>query len=335
MKHILLCPHVLDYGGTQLSVHHWAKFLDRSKYRVSVLAMRRGGLSEKFEAHYSVYYDDMGYPNITDFIKRLKPDLVHACPPGGKPYDYIARAARLVPVTQTIMCPRRADNLDDVSLSIVPSKYVLSLQSHAGRVVHIDHPFDLSDYDPVFDKGHFGLPKDKIIVGSLGNNRRENDHFLKIARRFKAENVHFAIKVNLKPKYYLKHRLLLSKKRCTIINKYLTEDEKLSFFRSFDIFLYPTSNEAYGVVFLEAMSQKVPIISYNDTAMPEVIGPGGLLAPLNDTGKMSEHLQTLVLDGAKRREIGSAGYSLMKKRNAPQLIAKKYEACFEEVLKNS
>lgn len=335
MKHILLCPHTLDYGGTQLSIHHWAKFLDRSKYKVSVLAMRKGGLSDKFEAHYPVYYDDMDYPGITDFIKKLKPDIVHACPPGGKHYDYISRAARSVPVTQTVMCPRKADNLNDVVMSIVPSLYVLALQTHTEKVIHIDHPFDISDYNAAFNKKHFGLPEDKIIVGSLGNNRRENSHFLKIARQFSEENVHFVIKANLKYKHYLKHRLLLSKKRGTIINKFLTEDEKMSLFKCFDIFLYPTSNEAYGVVFLEAMSQKVPIISYNDTAMPEVIGAGGLLAPLNDIGKMSEHLQTLVRNKAKRRAIGSAGYELMKARNAPLLIAKKYESFFEQVLANN
>ena len=335
MKHILLCPHTLDYGGTQLSVHHWAKFLDRSKYKVSILAMRKGGLSEKFEAHYPVYYDDMDYPNITDFIKKLKPDIVHACPPGGKPYDYITRAAKSVPVTQTIMCPRKADNLNDVSLSIAPSKYVLSLQTHTEKVVHINHPFDISDYNAIFNKEHFGLPNDKIIVGSLGNNRRENSHFLKIARQFKGGNVHFVIKTTLKYKHYLRHKLLLNKKRGTIINKFLTEDEKMSLFKCFDIFLYPTSNEAYGVVFLEAMSQKVPIISYNDTAMPEVIGEGGLLAPLHDIEGMIKLLDGLVKNEEKRRELGLAGYNLLMKRNNPQSIAKKYESFFEQVLKNN
>ena len=198
MKHILLCPHTLNYGGSQLSVHHWAKFLDRSKYKISVLAMSKGGLSGKFEAHYPVYYDDMGYPNITNFIKKLSPDIVHACPPGGKPYDYITEAAKSVPVTQTIMCPRKVDNINDVSLSIVPSKYVLSLQDHTEKIVHIDHPFDSSDYHTIFNKKHFELPDDKIIVGSLGNNRRENRHFFKIARQSNEKNVHFVIKTNIK-----------------------------------------------------------------------------------------------------------------------------------------
>ena len=317
MKHILLCPHTLDYGGTQLSVHHWAKFLDRSKYKISVLAMKKGGLSEKFETHYPVYYDDIDYPNITDFIEKLNPDIVHACPGGGKPHDYITKAAKFVPVTQTVMCPRKASNLNDVAMSIVPSKYVLS------------------DYNATFNKRHFGMPEDKIIVGSLGNNRRENSHFLKIARQANKGNVHFVIKTNLKYKHYIKQRLLLSKKCGTIINKFLTEDEKMSLFKCFDIFLYPTSNEAYGIVFLEAMSQKIPIISYNDTAMPEVIGEGGLLAPLHDTESMTKLLDDLVKNEGKRKELGLAGYNLVMKRNLPQDIAKQYEAFFEDVINNN
>lgn len=64
MIHILICPHALDYGGSQLTVHHWAKFLDKSKFRITILAMKKGGLSDKFEANYRVYYDDVGYPNM-------------------------------------------------------------------------------------------------------------------------------------------------------------------------------------------------------------------------------------------------------------------------------
>ena len=46
MIHILLCPHVLDYGGAQLGVLHWAKHLDKSRFKVTILAM---GKLEFFE----------------------------------------------------------------------------------------------------------------------------------------------------------------------------------------------------------------------------------------------------------------------------------------------
>jgi len=326
MIHLLICPHVLDYGGSQISVHHWAKHLDPSKFKITILAMKEGGLSNKFESNYSVYYDDIGYPNVENYIRRFKPDILHACPGGGTPQKYISKAAKLVPVTQTIMCPRLVSNKNDVSGSIVLSKYTFSLQKNIKDVFQIDPPFDITDYDTKHSTEYFGLPENKLIVGSFGNNRRENSHFMKIVRSYKNNDVHFVIKTNKKYKY------LFGRKRITTINRSLSENEKLSLIRCFDIFLYPTSNESYGVVFLEAMSQNVPIISYDDSAIPEVIGDGGLLAPLNNINKMMELLDELRINDNKRRSIGQLGYKLFRKRNDPKLIAKKYEVFFEKIL---
>jgi glycosyltransferase involved in cell wall biosynthesis len=226
------------------------------------------------------------------------------------------------------MCPRKVGNVKDVASSIVLSKFVLSLQeSGRDNIIQIDAPFDVTDYDVKYDRAHFGLPEGKILIGSLGNARKENSHFLKIARHYGNPDIHFAIKSNQKYKY------LLGRSRITSIERELSENEKLSFINCFDIFLYPTSNEAYGIVFLEAMSQKVPIITYDDSANPETVGAGGVLTPLNDIDKMTEALDSLVKDKEKRTRIGQSGYSLFTERNDPRRIAKQYEAFFEGVMK--
>ncbi|MBE9527608.1 MAG: glycosyltransferase family 4 protein [Proteobacteria bacterium] len=324
MIHILLCPHVLSFGGAQSSLHHWARHLDPSRFKISVLAMAAGGFSEKYEATYPTLYDEPGYPNIGRFISELKPDILHAAPGGGTDLAYITRAAGLTTVTQTVMCPRKAGNVKDVAASVVLSKFVLSLQAPgADNIVQIDAPFDTSDYDVKYGRAHFGLPENKILIGSLGNARKENSHFLKIARHYNNPDVHFAIKSNQKYKY------LLGRSRITSIERELSEDEKLSFINCFDIFLYPTSNEAYGVVFLEAMSQKVPIVTYDDSANPETVGAGGVMTPLNDIDKMTGALDSLVKDKEARARIGQSGYDLFVKRNDPKKIAKQYEAFFE------
>ena len=114
--------------------------------------------------------------------------------------------------------------------------------------------------------------------------------------------------------------------------KSLSEDEKLSLFRLADVFRYPTFHEAYGIVFLEAMSQRTPIISYAESAMPEVIGKGGVLAPLDDRRRMTELLDLLVDSPQQRSRLGNNGYALCTSRNDPQRIAREYEAVFEEAL---
>ena len=326
MKHILICPHYLVYGGSQLGIHHWAKYLDRSRFKITVLAMGKGGLSEKFEAHYPVIYDADGYPGIEKHIKEIKPDLVHAGPPGGKEMEYIKKAAALVPVTQTVMCPRVVSNYNDVVGSVVLSDYVVGLQSRTDRVVKIDLPFDPGDYEIKYDRRHFGLPEDKLVVGSFGNGRRENTHFMKIARRYKGAGVHFVIKTDIK------YRYVFGRKRVSVINRFLSEDEKMSLYDLMDVFMYPTSNESYGLVFLEAMSRGVPVITYDDTANGEVVGKGGVLAPLHDMDAMTGILKRLSLNDAEREELGQRGRELVAGRTDPKAIAAKYEEFFDEAL---
>ncbi len=326
MVHILLCPHRLDYGGSQLGFLHWARHLDRSRFKVSVLAMAKGGLSEKFEADFPVYYDDAEYSHIADHIARLKPDLVHAGPPGGRDMAYITEAARLVPVTQTVMCPRPVGNYDDVAGSVVISQFVHSIQPRKENVIYIDLPFDFDGYEVRYGREHFGLPADKLLIGSIGNPRAENADFLKIARRYKDPGVHFVIKTDKK------YRYLLGRNRVTVINRYLTEDEKMSLMDCLDIFMYPTSNEAYGLVFVEALSRKVPVITYDDSANREVVDGGGLLAPVGDTGKMTGLLERLVADPAERKALGEKGFRFCSVRNDPRTIARKYEDFFEKAL---
>lgn len=291
--------------------------------------MGRGGLSKKFEDEYSVYYDDIEYPQIEKYIKKISPDIVHACPGGGVDHDYIEKAAKVVPVTQTIMCPRQPGNKKTVMKTVVPSEYVFGLQKEVQNVLYIDHPFDILDYklDPKkgYDRKYFQIPHDKIIVLSFGNYRRENKHFMKIANAYKNKSVHFVIRTERKYKYFT------GRDRITVINRKLDENEKISLFNIADIFLYPTSHEAYGIVFLEAMSQKTPIISYCESAMPEVIGNGGLLAPLNDIKHMMELLNHLVMNPDQRSRIGENGYQLVRRRNDPRKIASKYEALFDEI----
>ena len=327
MKRILICPHTLDYGGSQLSVHHWAKYLNNDQFDIHILAMKRGGLSNKIEEHYTVHYDDYEYPNIAKYIDKIAPNLVHACPAGGQNHGYIQIASQNTITTQTLMCPRDAGNIDDVDFTVVPSEYSYSLQTSTKNVAHIDHPFDLDDYAVIYDKDHFNIPKDKRIILSFGNPRKENSHFHKIAKLHKNNNnLHFVFKGSPPP------GLRKKQKNITIINKYISEDEKISLFRLADIFLYPTSNEAYGIVFLEAMMHRTPIISYCDSANPEVIRNGGVLAPLNDIKTMNKLLVNLINRPNQADRLGSNGYNLVTSRNNPITISRKYEKLFNELI---
>ena len=55
-------------------------------------------------------------------------------------------------------------------------------------------------------------------------------------------------------------------------------EETVQFYRSADVFVYPSFNETFGLPILEAMACACPVVTSNTTSMPETAGDAALLA---------------------------------------------------------
>ena len=76
-----------------------------------------------------------------------------------------------------------------------------------------------------------------------------------------------------------------------------------------DVFAMPSSEEPFGLVFLEAMALELPVVAVADGGTPEVVldGQTGLLVAPGDAAGLAAALERLVADPASRRELGRAG----------------------------
>jgi glycosyltransferase involved in cell wall biosynthesis len=73
-----------------------------------------------------------------------------------------------------------------------------------------------------------------------------------------------------------------------------------------DVFCLPSSQEGFGIVFLEAMAAAKPIVAVRSSAIPEVVRDGILVEPENPEA-LAEALLTLYRDPDLRDSLGSAG----------------------------
>ena len=103
-------------------------------------------------------------------------------------------------------------------------------------------------------------------------------------------------------------------------------------YNSSDIFVLPSvldsqgNTEGLGVVLLEAMACKLPVIGSDIGGIPDIIQDGetGLLVPEKDVTGLSRSIINLIEDEELRERIARTGYFNIKGRFSWEKIAEKY-----------
>lgn len=108
-------------------------------------------------------------------------------------------------------------------------------------------------------------------------------------------------------------------------------EEKQLFYQQSDIFVFPTLNEAFGLVLLEAMQSGLPVIASDEGGIPDIIADKqtGFIVPKNDPVQLADKLSFLINNPSLRETMGSAG----KKRFKDHFTLQKFENRFIHILK--
>ncbi len=98
-------------------------------------------------------------------------------------------------------------------------------------------------------------------------------------------------------------------------------DEVAALLRESSVFCAPSRTaadgdaEAFGMVFLEAALQGLPVVSYRHGGVPEAVQDGvtGLLADEGDVPALARNLELLLADPARARTMGQAGSARVRR----------------------
>ena len=88
------------------------------------------------------------------------------------------------------------------------------------------------------------------------------------------------------------------------------------------VFFLPSKHEQFGLVFAEAMSYGLPVVAPNHTAIPEVVGAGGILYPPGDLDGCIRAIQELVDSRDRWLDLSSVAKAIMAQRYAEDYIGK-------------
>jgi glycosyltransferase involved in cell wall biosynthesis len=88
-------------------------------------------------------------------------------------------------------------------------------------------------------------------------------------------------------------------------------DEKRYTYANSDIMAFPSYNDAYPLVILEAMSHALPVVSTYEGAIPDMVEDGvtGFLVPRKDPLLLADRLSALLLDPKMRMQMGKTARS--------------------------
>ncbi len=86
-------------------------------------------------------------------------------------------------------------------------------------------------------------------------------------------------------------------------------DDAHAVFAALDVFLAPSLWEGFGLVFLEAMAHRLPVISTTVSAIPEIVvdGETGWLVPPRDADAVAGALRAALTDAQARQARGANG----------------------------
>lgn len=90
----------------------------------------------------------------------------------------------------------------------------------------------------------------------------------------------------------------------------VSDEEKEQEFENCDIFVSPSLYESFGIIFIEAMRHKKPVIGCNVGGMTEVIENNvtGILAEPDDINSLKKALENLIENKQLREDMGLKGY---------------------------
>ncbi len=112
---------------------------------------------------------------------------------------------------------------------------------------------------------------------------------------------------------------------------YVEERELAALYQGAHLFLFPSLFEGFGLPVLEAQFYGVPVMTANNSSLPEIAGDAALLVDPTDVDALADAMLRLSEDETLRQQLIAAGHENVK-RFSWEKAAQETMAVFEKVL---
>lgn len=161
----------------------------------------------------------------------------------------------------------------------------------------------------------------------------DEKYMLFVGRMEKKKNVRNIVKSfdALKEKYKVPHKLVLVgkpgfgyqeirdeinsalNKQDIVCTGYISHEEKESFFKYADVFVFPPLYQGFGMPVLEAQLRQVPVVTSNIPSIAEIVGDGALLVDPASVEQLADKIYKVISEERTRSDLIERGLENVKK----------------------
>jgi glycosyltransferase involved in cell wall biosynthesis len=173
-------------------------------------------------------------------------------------------------------------------------------------------------------RDQLAIAHDRPVVGQLGAldpNKGTTDLIRAVARinqsRTADDPVHLVLAGAASPDFerFLAEDRPDDSRRWLHLLGPIGDDDRRDFYAALDVFAMPSRTDSFGIVFLEAWANALPVVAAAAGGVSEVVrhGETGLLVPFGDLGLLSGSIAALLDDPALARRLGETGRDLVSR----------------------
>lgn len=346
---VLHCLETVGSGGVEQRRLLLAKYLNSDVYEQAIICTKAVGAlpSQLEDVGCSIFpvgslnhpFDVKTHLKVLKVIKEFRPHIIHGAVFEGVTMASICGSLSRVPIiigeetsdptnrsSKANLLMKSFSLLTHRMVGVSPAAYsylVNTIKVDKKKAVLINNGVEpsaeISDVQKKVLRERFGLGTDNFVIGFVG---RLFDGYKRVSDLINA----FASVVDMHPMARLliigdgpdKEKLIKLAKRLSIADKIVFagyQSDTRPFYSIMNLFVLPSLNESFGLVLVEAMFAKVPVVASRVGGIPYIVKEKstGLLFTPKDIVSLSRHIQYMIENPSIAVDMGKQGYEVAMK----------------------